>query len=268
MMFTGKDHTFAVCAYGESPFLKECVASLKAQTIRSRIVICTATPNRFIAEAAEEARIPVVVHKAAPGIASDWNFAMEQAEGALVTLAHQDDIYEPDYLACVLKALKRAQRPLIAFTDYYEIRGGVRIDSGKSRMLRIKEMMLMPLRSGRMQPLKPVRRRILSFGNPICCPSVTYVKPNIPMPLFRQHFKASLDWEAWERLSGEEGSFVYVHKMLAGHRIHGRSTTTEVIGDSRGRSAEDLAVYRKFWPEGIARLLNHFYSGSQENNRL
>ena len=32
-------HTFAVCAYKESPFLEECVRSLVRQTVKSRILI-------------------------------------------------------------------------------------------------------------------------------------------------------------------------------------------------------------------------------------
>ena len=38
-------HTFAVCAYGESPYLEECVQSLLAQKVRTRILIATSTPN-------------------------------------------------------------------------------------------------------------------------------------------------------------------------------------------------------------------------------
>lgn len=274
--YTGRSHTFAICAYKESPYLKECMASLRAQTVKSRIIVCTATPNDSISSAAAQYHIPVFVNPSPPGIASDWNFAIAEAHTPLVTLAHQDDIYEPDYLLNMLKALRKTERPLIAFSDYYEIRGGQRVGAKESRMLSIKEMMLSPLRLynrlvrrglAEGQQVR-IRRRILSLGNPICCPSVTYVKDHIPKPLFQEHFKASLDWEAWERLSPLDGTFVYIHEPLVGHRIHEQSTTTEVIGSENGRSAEDLEMYRKFWPEGIARAISHFYSASQSENQL
>ena len=33
MKYTGKNHTFAICAYKESPFLEECILSLLDQTV-------------------------------------------------------------------------------------------------------------------------------------------------------------------------------------------------------------------------------------------
>ena len=42
------DHTFAICAYKESPYLEECIKSLKNQTIKSNILIATSTPNDYI----------------------------------------------------------------------------------------------------------------------------------------------------------------------------------------------------------------------------
>ena len=46
--YSGRDHTFAVCAYGESPYLEECVRSLLDQNVKSRILIATSTPNARI----------------------------------------------------------------------------------------------------------------------------------------------------------------------------------------------------------------------------
>ena len=47
-------HTFAVCAYGESPYLEECIESLKGQSIKSNILIATSTPNKYIKNIAEK----------------------------------------------------------------------------------------------------------------------------------------------------------------------------------------------------------------------
>lgn len=40
-------------------------------------------------------------------IADDWNFAISCVDTDLVTLAHQDDIYEKDYLKYILKGYKK-----------------------------------------------------------------------------------------------------------------------------------------------------------------
>lgn len=46
--FAAGDHTFAVCAYKESPYLEECLASLVRQTVSSNRIIVTSTDNDYI----------------------------------------------------------------------------------------------------------------------------------------------------------------------------------------------------------------------------
>ena len=43
-----KLHTFAICAYGDSPYLEECMASLACQRQKSEIICCTSTPSPYI----------------------------------------------------------------------------------------------------------------------------------------------------------------------------------------------------------------------------
>ena len=42
------DHTFVICAYGDSPFLEDCINSLLSQTVKSNIILYTSTPSVFI----------------------------------------------------------------------------------------------------------------------------------------------------------------------------------------------------------------------------
>ena len=60
---TGPAHSFAVCAYGESPYLEACLRSLKAQTVKegTEILICTSTPNSHISRLAEKYGVPLRV---------------------------------------------------------------------------------------------------------------------------------------------------------------------------------------------------------------
>ena len=51
-------HTFVICAYKESPYLGECISSLLKQTVKSRILIATSTPNEYITRTAAEYEIP------------------------------------------------------------------------------------------------------------------------------------------------------------------------------------------------------------------
>ena len=264
-MYSDKDHTFAICAYKDSEYLEECINSLCSQNIKTNIILCTSTPSDFIYNLSQKYRIKIFVNKSTGRIADDWNFALKCAKTDIVTIAHQDDLYFPDYTKEIIRFINRAPKPLIAFSDYCEIRNGV--TSGAERNLKIKRLMLYPLRAKKLWNSRFIRRRILSFGSAICCPSVTYVKPNIPENLFDNSYKVSLDWNAWERLSKLKGEFVFVNRILMGHRIHENSETTKNIVNSN-RSKEDYLVFCKFWPKYIASIIGRIYKRSEIQNRL
>lgn len=260
-----KAHVFAICAYQESPYLEECILSILKQSVKTNVFIATATPNPHIQKLSEKYQIPVYVNRGEHGITQDWNFAAGCGDYDYVTIAHQDDVYHKDYVKNLRGYLKKTTKPLIFFTDYAEIRDS-RITE-KNRNLTIKRMMLLPLRFRMFWGSRWVRRRILSFGNPICCPSVTFATANLPDPLFENHYQAAEDWEAWERYSKLQGEFVFCSKILTYHRIHEDSETTKLIHDS-SRGKEDREMFGKFWPAPIADLLAKLYGSSEKSNRL
>ncbi len=266
MTYEAKDHTFVVCAYKESPYLEKCIKSLIKQNVKSNIIMTTSTPSQYIEELAHRYSIQLFINPDKPGIATDWNFALSKVTTALATIAHQDDIYDEDYLELILKALNKANNPILAHTAYYELRNGKRVYSNK--LLRIKKLMLMPLIPTFTWNNKFLRRRSLSLGCAICCPSVTYVKERLFPEPFETGCKADLDWQAWEKYSKLKGAFCYVTKPVMGHRVHEESETSNVIGEGGGRTAEDYEMYRKFWPKCIADILIKFYAKGQKSNSL
>lgn len=263
MAYTEKDHTWLICAYKESPFLEECVRSLWGQTVKSGIVIATSTPCAYISSIAEKYGIQVFVNQGKSGISGDWNFALSLGKTELLTIAHQDDTYEPEYTERMLSRMNRAKEPILYFTNYGELRNGKEVASNK--LLKIKRMLLIPTRL--FPGWKFARRMSLSFGDPICCPSITYRRSIMKDCAFEDHFRSDLDWEMEEKLSRRKGSFLYEPKILMHHRIHEESATTEIIGDHQ-RTLEDFEMMKKFWPEGIARRLSKVYATSENSNKL
>lgn len=259
------NHTFAVCAYKESPFLEECIQSIMTQTIESDILIATSTPNEYIEKIANKYQIPLYINTGERGITQDWNFAYSKATTNLVTIAHQDDVYLPQYIEEIVKMLVCSKQPLIAFTDYGELRNNEIVR--KSKLLAIKRVLLFPLRFRLLQKSKFVRRRSLSLGNCICCPAVTFVKENLPQQIFQHGFRSNEDWEAWECLSKLNGEFLYTKEIGMYHRIHEGSETSAIIGDN-ARTAEDLVMFKKFWPGPIAELISKIYAVSETSNEL
>lgn len=264
--YTGNNHTFVICAYGESPYLKSCIRSLQNQTEKSRIIMATSTPNSYVRKIAKEFNIPLYVNQQEPGIATDWNFAFDCCHTELVTIAHQDDLYNPEYLERILKAVNRAKNPILIHTAYYEIRNKKPVYQNK--LLLVKRLLLLPFTLPITWNSIGIRRCSLAFGCAICCPSVTYVKARFPKTVFETGCKADLDWQAWEKYSKLSGAFCYVKEPMVGHRVHEESETSRVIGEGRGRNAEDFAMYQKFWPKWIAKLLLRFYQKGQNSNQL
>ena len=206
-----KAHTFVIPAYRESPYLESCIQSLLAQRIKSEIIMITSTENPHIRNLSEKYNIPLFINDKESGITQDWNFGLSRVKTGYATIAHQDDIYDRDYSFKILKYLSRSKRPLIAFSDYYEIRG--RHKAYNTGMLRIKRFLLLPLRLQINWGNIFLRRRSLSLGDPIPCPSVTFCLDNIPKPLFKHHYRSCEDWEAWDMLS-KLREILYMYQSL------------------------------------------------------
>lgn len=256
-------HTFVVCAYGESPYLKECVQSLLAQTVKSQILIATSTPNALIQGVASEFSLPVFVNEGEKGITGDWNFAMSCADTKYVTIAHQDDLYEPTYLEKILARAEKSKNPIVIFTEYYEVRNGERVE--KNRLLKIKRLLNTGFRLSSRS--RWMRLRVLSLGNSICCPSVTFCADACKDFRFDAQFRFACDWDAWDRLARGKGDFLYISERLMGHRIHEDSETTKLTAGSR-RAEEEYAMFCRYWPKWIARKLSGFYAGGAKSNQL
>ncbi|AGU78147.1 glycosyltransferase family 2 protein [Streptococcus intermedius] len=254
------NHTWVICAYGESEFLEACILSLRVQTIRSKIICYSSTPLDSIRQLCQTYEIPFYT-KEGGGIGKDWNNALSFVDSQYATIAHQDDYYEPTYLEAVLQKIEQSKDVLIAYTDYFEEKNGVKILANKN--LKIKTFMLKVLN---IMPASHFwRNRVLALGNPISCPAVTYNLARIKEFRFDEKMRVSLDWYAWYKISEYKGRFAFISEKLMCHRIHEESETTKTISDNT-RTKEDLYMYQLFWPKWIAKLINRAYIKSQDSN--
>ncbi|MBO5468965.1 MAG: glycosyltransferase family 2 protein [Lachnospiraceae bacterium] len=270
-------HTFVICAYKESPYIEECIRSLKNQTVTSRILLATSTPSEYLEHVCKQYDIPYHVREGQSNISLDWNYALSVADTEYVTIAHQDDVYGKEYaeemMRMVEKKKEQKKQPLILFSDYVEQIGNQTYADRTN--LRIKKILLYPLGKSGRQNKTFWKRWVLRFGNAICCPAVTYHVPVIReymsrdhrQQLFQKHFRSNVDWETWEWLSKKDGSFCYIQKPLMAHRIHADSETTATIEDHQ-RSGEDYEMFRRFWPGWIAGLLTGAYKESEKGNAV
>lgn len=254
------EHAFVVCAYKESEHLEACIRSLKRQTVQSKIVICTSTPCDFITGIAEKYHVKLYVREGKSDIQDDWNFACNRLDAEWVTVAHQDDVYDKHYLEYMLNEIKKAPDAVIAFSDYRPIIHG---KVGMDRNCQIRRLLRLPLKNPKLATSKFVKKRCLSMGNSICCPSVTYHKSIISGPIFTSDLKFSLDWDTYLKFASFEGRFLYLDKPLTFYRIHNNATTMDFI-NNHTRKNEDRIMFRKFWPKPVVELILLFYTKAYE----
>ncbi len=253
------DHEFMLLAYGKSPFLADCLASLKSQSVPANIRISTSTPSSYIDRLAERHGVEVVVNPLRSGIGRDWNFALEHASRRYVTLAHQDDIYRPDFLSQTLKLFARRPEAGLCFTSYDQVDDEGRVTWSK---LSLVKHALERTIIGSQEHILPARMKwFLSFGNPLPCSSVTFDMQQLEGFRFSESFASNLDWEAWLRLCRQQTSFLHASARLIGRRHNDLTETSKLIRDGRRRT-EDREMFRRTWVRPLDRAMAYVYSAA------
>lgn len=259
-------HTFAISAYQESEYLEGCIQSLLAQTVISKVMITTSTPSDFSRQLAQKYNLEYHVNPLQKaGIAGDWNFALSKADTPLVTIAHQDDVYEPGYAQAVTEQFTAHSKDnvLIVFTNYKDVIDNRLKSSGLNAF--VKNALLFPFKFSNSISYAALKRSLLLFGDPICCPSVTFNKASLDDFSFSSEYKVALDWYAWFELSKREGAFVYINKKLVHHRLHPASETTLQINNGI-RKQEETRLLELMWGTPLARLIAPLYAMGHKGN--
>lgn len=260
--YTGKDLTIAICAYGECPYLEECIKSLKQQTVSANIVVSTSTPNPYVKKLAKKYDIPVKINPKG-GQVKDFNFAMSQGDTPLIMMMHQDEVLRKDFAEKVIDRINHTKRPLLAFTNYIEMHNDI-IDTKPSQLVKTKRLLLLPAKSRIMSKTVFGKRIIQSFGNSITHPTVVCVRKELPSEIFREQYKACMDWDLWERMSRQNGEFVYVPEVLLYHRMNDENQSAKLIKHTNYRSDEELEILERFWPKWFAQKVARKYSKAGE----
>ena len=210
-------HTFVILAYNESDDLEECIKSVINQSVKSNVVIATSTPNDYIIDLASTYSLGVMVNKAKSNKGRDYNFSVNSFDTELITIAHQDDLYDRNYTKEILKCYKHYHDATIIFTDNYEINNNIKIK--KSKKLFWKRYFLFPLKYKFFQNKKTFKIRALRRDKYICTSSITFVKKNIHKDVFPTNLKYDNDWQGLISLASENTKFVYLPKKLVGYRV-------------------------------------------------
>lgn len=250
--------TFIIPVHDKSIYLEDCIESLKNQTINCEIIICTAIMSDWLVNIANHYSIPIILNNNGGSIAKDWNFAIQHKTSTdIKVLAHQDDIYLPEYAFSVINFFKKNIAANFLFTGLSELDGD-KISTINLRIF-IKKILLTMSFIGRETISKRGDYwRLLAFGCPVPCPTVAYRASLADSFLFSDKYRVNLDWDAWSRLANKGVTCGYIPKQLVIHRIHEGSETKKAISSSV-RFNEDRILFSRYWPKWILPILLSIY---------
>jgi hypothetical protein len=228
--------------------------------------LATSTPCAYLENIAAKYSLNLQVNPVRLDIATDWNFVMEAANSRFVTIAHQDDVYDRQYLRVMSRIAANYPQLVLAFSDFQE-----HTDTGvrpPNLNLKIKKR-LCKRAFGRHESIGRIKdqMRLLQVGHPICCPSVMIHRAAVPGFKFSQSWRTNLDWDAWLRLADQPGLYVYSDQKLVSKRVHADSETSATIAN-RIRQSEDRKMFERFWPRPIAALIAVVYAAGYISNRV
>ena len=115
-----------VPTYGPTPYLREALSSILAQTHAGwRLTVVDNSPERgevagLLAELGDDPRVRYLA-TGGLGQAANWNAALGSGDAPFVAMLHDDDLWEPTFLATRLQVLAEHPDCAFVFSGYRQI---------------------------------------------------------------------------------------------------------------------------------------------------
>jgi len=232
--------TVAIPCRDAGPFLRPALESLLQQTASDfRLVLVddgSADESIAVARSTAGDRIEILASDSPLGIAGNWNRCADLVETPYFCLAHQDDVYRPEFLARLIDALQRHPEAGMAHCRSEAIDAqGKPLDSGAERY---KQHFWRQVASDDLA----AHYERLWHGNFISCPAVVYRTAAFrDAGPFRTDLNFALDWEYWFRMLRSGHGIVDVDEPLLQYRRHATAATAAATHE-RWRFVEELQV--------------------------
>jgi glycosyltransferase involved in cell wall biosynthesis len=238
------------------PHVRECVASLLAQRqVDFDVVVLDdgstdGTPDALAALA--EPRLHIVRASAHRGPGANWNRAIELVETPYFLLAHQDDLYAPQFLGTLVGLLEAHPQAFVAHCKALTIdAAGQPLPSPAERYKEGFWPPAEPYERGGRDELVALRR-----GSYVMAPAVVYRTAAVrALGPFREDLRQALDWEYWLRGVFAGYTVVGTHRRLLSYRRHARMAT-RVAEATFSRYLEEVEVLEwaaaEAWRLGLA----------------
>lgn len=246
-----KKLAFVVPCCNAGAHLEPMLASLLAQTrTDARITLVDdASDDGSVALAHERfgAAVTVDVNQVRLGIAANWNKALAHCDSEYVCIAHQDDVYAPEFAATMVAALDAA--PTAAFAH---CRAGCIDESGAASPSSIEDYKDAIWRRlpavGSPRNLYP----LLFAGNFICCSSIVFRRNAFDsVGWFDASLHFTLDWDMSFRMLRAGFDVASVDRRLMSYRRHRSNASLRHIAN-HDRYREELLTLAEARTHGVA----------------
>lgn len=258
------NYSIAIPAYGDSLHLDQCISSLINQINPNNLLICTSTPSKYLEHTCSKYGLDLYINPNRKSIGDDWNFALSCAGNRWVTLAHQDDIYLPNYVSTICDLIKKNQDAILIIPWFKEFSDNKIRKTNLTHAVKIMLIYRAFLWKEKITTRKQ-KIRLLALGNPISCGGIALNNCANEIS-FDITFDFVLDWLTWIKLCDLERAFVFHRKPLMLRRIHADSATSKCM-DTGKRQKEEREIFDLMWPKPIAKLLSLVYRISYFSNR-
>ena len=234
--------------YNSEKYVEKCICSVMAQTLPELEIIIINDGSidesgKILRKLAQKDSRIILLEQENKGVAAARNLGVEKATGKYLTFVDGDDYLQEDYIEKMYSLAEKETLDMV-------ICGLTYVDEGGKELNKIIPGVY-----------KRLENEEWTFRISAVC-SHLYKRE-----LWEKYDVKFQSGERGEVLSRRKGEFAYTAKAGMEHRIHQESTTSELI-EENGRRAEDLYMFRKFWPGWIAKMIERVYQKSEESNEV
>jgi len=245
---------FAIPFFRGLDYLREAIESARAQTRSDwTLVVCDdrGEPEpavRALVEGFADPRIRWRGNPATLGMACNWNRALDEAPGDLVTLLHADDRLLPGYAEALLALAD-------AHPDAAALACGVELIDARGRPTwtvadAVKRLLLPAVEPWRLRGEAGLRT--LLRGDFVVCPTIVWRRSRLGARRFEAQWRQVLDIALLGRLLFDGDEIVGTHRRLYAYRRHPGSATA-IQSESLLRFEEEFRLYERLARQAQAR---------------
>ena len=244
--------TIIISVYKRVGFLAHALESALAQTFQgSEIIVAddsgTAVARDLCEPWVKSGQIRYRANPQTLGIARSLRGALEEARGEFVSILNDDDLWEPNFLSCVVPPLRADPDRVVAFSDHWVMTEGGSIDTvaSEANTHRYGRASLAP---GDLA--NPVDFVLIKNGVPLAMAAL-FRRSAIDPALLTADVSGSYDFWISCLLAASGKKFYYVADRLTRYRVHLKSETAR---RDPGKSEGQVYIFsqlleRNWFPE-------------------